>query len=258
MIEFLIGAFFKSALTLLCLLFVNRFLKFDFNIVNHIEAAAGRISDWFHAHHLGLKNNLIAAGGFLALALFVNWYAELDSPILNGLGEGALDLFRIESWDGAFSAADNAGGLMIYAIMVVALNRFFKLNIGVVDYADRWLCDFLDRLILSHGGILDLVSKYAMTLALAMMVNHYGRIGFTPLTLITDKTVAALGLEGMGEAAEARRAQKRCQRDKAMFETRAKLLTNAMLAAEAEGRTTAAIGFRDKLDALNEKAIECR
>ncbi|MDH5637780.1 MAG: hypothetical protein OEZ04_04760 [Nitrospinota bacterium] len=248
----------KSAFVLLALLFVNRFLKFDYGKINLIEEAVGKVVEWFREHHLSLKANLQAAAGMVALALFVNWYAELDNGTLNSVGGDLKDLVRGESWNNIIPALDSLTRIMVYMIMLIALNRFFRLEIELITRIDNWLYDYLDRLILSHGGVFELVSKTVMTLIVAMTVNYHAEVGFVPLTWLQKQTVATLGLEGLGEGSAARRARRRCQGEQSMYEMRANLMRNAMFMAEAEGRTDAAIAFRDKLDNLAEQAKSCQ
>ena len=248
---------FKSAFILLTMLFVNRFLKYDYDLINRVEEASGRAADWLKAHHLSIKSNLYALASLVALALFVNWYAELDNELLNSAGDELRGLARGESWNNIIPLLDSITKLSVYMLMVIALNRFFKADIDIITRIDNWLYDFLDRLILSHGGVYELVMKTVMTLVVAMTVNYHAQIGFVPLTWLQGKTIAALGLEGLGEGSAARRHKRHCQRQAEILKMRLGLMTNAMLKAESEGRPDAAVSFRNKMDAIIEEAREC-
>jgi len=248
----------KSAFIILSLLFVNRFLKFDYGKINYVEDSLAKVVEWFRTHHLSLKTNLQAATGMLVLAMFVNWYAELDNGMLNSVGDDLKGFVRGESWNNIIPALDSITKIMVYMMMMIALNRFFKLEIEIITRMDNWLYDSLDRLILSHGGLFELVSKTVMTLIVAMTVNYHAEVGFAPLTWVQKQTVSTLGLEGLGEGSAARRARRRCQGEQAVYEMRANLMNNAMFLAEAEGRSEAAIAFRNKLDDLAEQVRSCQ
>ncbi|MDH4183059.1 MAG: hypothetical protein OEV92_02465 [Nitrospinota bacterium] len=258
MISWIVAAIFKSFLILLTLLFINRFLKFDYSWVNYLEEAIGKATDWFKAHNLNLKNNLYAIATFLGLAILVNWYAELDNPVLNAVGWEILGFFQSDAWSNLIPALDSVTKILIYAIMIVALNRFFRLKVEVVERLDHWLYDVMDRLILSHGGAFELITKNAMTLLVAMLVNHHAQIGFVPLTILEQKTVWALGLEGLGEGSAARRRRKMCEREREMFQMRVDMLSNAMFTAEANGEAEAAVRLRNSLDNVRDEASDCQ
>ena len=256
MAGFFAVALFKSLLILLSLLFVNRFLKFDAGLLNSAENAAARMADWLRTHHLEMKTDLKVAAGFLALGLFVNWYAALDNRFLNAVGDRALDIFRLESWNNVIPAMDSAGRILVYSIMVIAMNRFFKLGIGVVDSLDRRLCGILDGFLLSQGGLWSSFSKNAIALAIAIMVNHYAQIGFYPLTYVTNNAVAAMGMEKLGEGSESRRLRKYCEKERENFLLRENLLMAAISIAEAEGNSEKALLLRGNLEELyNEETI---
>jgi len=247
----------KLALVLLVALFINRFFKFESEYLNQAEKAMGQGVDWLRERHLNLKANLEALATLLALIIFVNWYAELEYKFITSMGEGLLDFVRHESWSNVIPVLDSITRLLVYLLVLIALNRFLKLQVQALTRIDKWLYDFMDRLILSHGGLFELVSKTVMTLIVAMIVNYHAQIGFIPLNWLQDKTVATLGLEGLGEGSAARRAHKRCLKEMETFKMSQSLMTNAMITAEADGRSEAAIAFRDKLDNLKERVQAC-
>jgi len=241
---------FRLFIVLLAVLFINRYFKFGYGPINHAEETLGRGVDWLRAHHLNIKANLQAAAILLAVAMFVNWHEDIGNEFLTGLGEGLIDFVRREGWNSLIPVIETTTRILTVLIILIAVNRFLKLDVDILSRLDRKLYDFLDSLILAHGGLFELVSKAVMTIILAMTVNHHANIGFPPLSWLENRTAVSLGLEGTWERSAARRERQRCLKDKELSETRAGVLNNAIARAEGEGRTEEVLALRGKLEKL--------
>lgn len=252
-----IEVFTKSLFILLTLLFINRFFAYDIKLINFVEKKIGAMADWCRAHSLNLKTTLTSIAAIVFLGMFVNHYADLDNEYLYLIEYELRDLFSGKSWNNVGMFIDSGTKVLIYSVMLISLNRFLKLDIEIVTKVDTLLTDFLDNLILSHGGVFELVSKNFMMLIVAMLVNHHGNIGFVPLSMLTEKSIQVFGLEDVGRSQARNRARNKCKSLNDLLETRIGVLTYAMTKAEITGDYEKAIAYRNKIDSISAEMQVC-
>ncbi len=255
----MLAFFFRLFIVVMILLMVNRWFRFSNVYLDRLEK---RLDQW--AVDLTDRFRLwapVARNGFyfVVAVMLGNHYAQLDLPVVTSLGEWFWDTFLNHDFESAKEIALTVVKATVVVLFLAGVNRYGRLDIGLLNRVDRWLDELGAFVSFRMGNIPSVARNGVSLLAVAVWLNSWAGFNLPILDQIeafARSTFADVASPRSVEVSVGR-VRSACEKERAALESRIFTLRNRGAMQEAEGNDDEAQETYRKADRLQSELRTC-